>query len=560
MSLIEDLLDLESPVLQAETPTLGAPLSAFPYPGWRDSGQSAQVRLRSITLENQHIRATICPDLGCRLIGLVLRSSGHLGLPRLHRLTILPDGCWSPSGVYPYVGRPEIPSALGPVNLQLVESEEHGDGIIWQELRPDVSIHASWTLGPDDHAVRLAVRIANRTFEPIPLPTGLVIGAPGPHTLFDADFWCPGLSIWTGDHGYNQMVSADSHAVVSVAERTLAPRSVLGWECAVAPIPLEAPVCASGGTALMVGGDQLSLYTASGLEDGRCEITASDGQRFGAPVNLEPGAGFQAPLAGGLANPSEIRLLTASGETVAAWPVDPPKLAPDVFQDSNGLGIEGKIASEFDERALHRAASFGPSRAAALSALSLVGLARNDLGFAAQSAAESHRLNPEDELTIWLTSTIARIAGTESEALGSAHEIAPLEPCLRAGAFLSLPQDLPREPHALVAPLASDPLALADVACQLIRAERWVDAHRWLDEALRHTDHALLRLLLAWILHRNSRMQAEAASQIAAAIPNLFSPPFPGTPLQRRIVRELAAAYPQIQPLTDFAAWVDLHD
>jgi hypothetical protein len=152
----------------------------------------------------------------------------------------------------------------------------------------------------------------------------------------------------------------------------------------------------------------------------------------------------------------------------------------------------------------------------------------------------------DDPLTWWQRAVLARLVGErddDSPELAAAHALSPLEPVLRAEAFLSIPQTHGKEPSTVLKPLANDPDALHECVHLYIEAGFLSDASRLIDEALRHGEHPLLRYMHAWTLMKHTRMEMEAATEVTRAAKSPLQPPFPWRPLEVQAVEDLHARF-----------------
>jgi hypothetical protein len=174
-------------------------------------------------------------------------------------------------------------------------------------------------------------------------------------------------------------------------------------------------------------------------------------------------------------------------------------------------------------------------------------LAGHDYESAEIAFERSLLFNAEDPLTWWikaLTSRLRNGPGEERSELLNAHFLAPAEPALRAEAFLSQSQEMGKEPSPLVAALDENPEAFVEVAALLVEAGLDDQATRWIDEALRHQDLAMLRYLQGFCFLRASRMQVEAAECVAAAARLGFVPPFPWRTVEWQAIEALSERFP----------------
>jgi hypothetical protein len=162
----------------------------------------------------------------------------------------------------------------------------------------------------------------------------------------------------------------------------------------------------------------------------------------------------------------------------------------------------------------------------------------------------------DDPLTWWQRAVLARLVGERDEdspELTAAHALSPLEPVLRAEAFLSTPQTHGREPSSVLKPLAGDPDALHECAHLYVEAGFLSDASRLIDEALRHGEHPMLRYMHAWTLLKHTRMEMEAATEVARAAKSPLQPPFPWRPLEVQAIEDLHARFPNDERLAAMA-------
>lgn len=137
--------------------------------------------------------------------------------------------------------------------------------------------------------------------------------------------------------------------------------------------------------------------------------------------------------------------------------------------------------------------------------------------------------------------------------LMSAHYASPQEPLLRVAAFLGQAEQ-PAGPNPLMAPLAQNPDALFDTVHWLLRGGLTKEAHDVLDESIRHKPTPLARVLMAWLLSRESRMAVDAAMHVKELESRPLTPPLPWRPLEIQAADDLAAAHPESERLQDLAA------
>jgi hypothetical protein len=158
----------------------------------------------------------------------------------------------------------------------------------------------------------------------------------------------------------------------------------------------------------------------------------------------------------------------------------------------------------------------------------------------------------DDPLTWWYRAAVARHLGDDNDTeLTTAHALSPLEPVLRAEAFLAVPQTMGKEPTTILRPLVENPHDLYEAIHVLTTHGLVQDAARVIDEALRHSDVALLRYLYAWNLYKSTRMQVEAAGEVARAARLPMQPPFAQRSTETEAIAGLVQAFPKDERLAE---------
>lgn len=581
--LFEDALDLETPTLEPVPPELSRPESevCYPYPRLRETGQSVK-SLRSLILENPYLRATWLPDLGGRMIELLDRRTGSPILPRVGALRSRPhpSGRDLPGGLEIVAGRWPRPNRVGPVDVQARAGDDDAPAtLLFHELvaGQGLSWHASWSMPAAEAGLDLSVRVQNRLFLPVEAPIGLAIDWPGGELLAHGDTIGlfdeardVGLALLGLPAGWS-VRHEESTVLVSWDFGVLLPRETLSFGLRFAPFSgIGRPDQVTADGALRAHGG-VALQVARPFPGARVYLLTQGGQTFEAPADLHPEAAFvveESSLPAGVfgvaaRSESKEEIVRVEGETVAAWSpsITPRSLAREAI-------LRAKPGDGTAEGAYLSAVRFGEETQLPVSLASpivrpaaLVLMAQARLSAGNVEAAEAHLEDAlgfaaEDALTWWMKAAVARHAGqaeAERPELMNAHFLAPLEPVLRAESFLSQPGELTRDPSPLVAPLADDPEALIEVAVQLLEAGLAGDAARWIDEALRHREEPMLRYLYAWSLLRSTRMEAEAADQVARVAARPIEAPFPWRALERQAIQTLAGRFPEDARLASLA-------
>ncbi len=175
-----------------------------------------------------------------------------------------------------------------------------------------------------------------------------------------------------------------------------------------------------------------------------------------------------------------------------------------------------------DDRAALMSAERLPSVASAAAfALGLQAMRRLRWSEAAERFEDAAILRGDDPLIWWAKNWCLRQLNEDNEHdLPNAHYLAPLDPVLRADAYLSAPEDAKPEP--LLDAWGADPQPFLEVA-DLLHDAGLIEARaRWLEEARRRAPCKLIELLLAAAhLEQGRELAASEHVRFSATAPDL---------------------------------------
>ena len=548
----EEALDLRIGLLEAVAP-------ASPYPTLRPLGREETRTFGAIRLENDSLRLTLLPGLGGRLLSILDKRTGTeiLRPPDLAARPGGRRGARVVAGMRLRLDEDDRPNDLGPVDYQIEEPPE----AVWIAETAGgtgLSFHLRIELPPERAEIRLEARTLNRTRRPLPYDGGLVFDV-GEARLDGETVYSPERRA-----GFRLRAEALEHARLEdgllvrrrfAASGALGPRQVDAWHAVLTPFSgLDGPPTVSDDVAAFYDATRVQVQTVEPIPRARLLLGLADGSTLEAPADLLPERPLEIPLEGLAAAPVALavldegrreRLRAADGDPRPTLQGSPPPASPD----------DPDVAA-LDAGDLRRLAFSPAHRALAYLERGHRALAAGDPAGADEHLENALLYNGDDPLNWWTKAMALRLAEAEADGpeLPNAHYLAPLEPALRAEAFLAQSSDQGRESNPLVAPLADRPESLIEVACLLLEIGVRAEASRWIDEALRHRDLPMLRYLLAWSLLSGSRMDAEAATQIAAAARMPFDPPFPWREIERRALTALAARFPEDARLAQYLA------
>lgn len=573
--VFEDVIEGEVWLMDVALPDPSRPelhRSSYPLPALHPIPPFEARKFRTIVLENAFLKATLLPGLGGRLHSLFDKRTGLeiLDIPvRWQAASQGPRGASIASGLQVRFGDQDRLNSLGHVEALLPppgEEDLPGSAILGELGYEGLSFHLTVSLPADRAELILEVRAFNRTFSPISYNGGICLPwsgecmkVPGGFALHDPARNV-GLAIFPGETPMDSAILTPDDFTLqrfaSAAKRTLAPRQLDVWTLRLVPISGIAGLStASPEMAIAVAADGCQIQTVETRLGHKLLLLTEDGQTLEAPADLYPEtvseiafSGLPSrPVALVVQSPGKIELLRFDSnkppEPLSRWETMLPPDAVGVISELNGHSINPSTSTE----TLVRATFLPATRSLAHTLLGMRSLATKDFGRAATFFEQALLFNAEDHLTWWLRALAVRMAGDEDverPELLNAHFLAPLEPALRAEGFLSLPDTHGKEPNPLLAPLEDNPDSFVEVACLLLECGLFDQATKWIGEALRHEDMAMLRYLLAYAYLSASRMRVEAAEQVAAASRLPDGPPYPWRHIEIAALRTLAEAFP----------------
>jgi hypothetical protein len=553
--VFHDTMDIEATDV-APVPFGGdvSTLASYPLPQLALTGASRTATLGVVVLENGLVRAVVAPSLGGRLLSLADLRTGQevLGLPK----SLAPVAGGS-RGLRLDAGLqfgPDRPNAMGTVDLQLREAPDDGSraALFLHELV--VGTPFSWTVcvsvEPGSPKVLVEWRLQNRSLDVAEgqfdwaFPwDGDLADVPGGLAAFDGRREA-GLDVsQVGARGWGR----DDRGLVRIvpARADLGPRETLTGRLELTPLTaIGRPRLVGGGLWVSWDGPKVRAVADRALEGLRIVCQGESGARFDAPLAVGPEQAFAGTL------PEAVWAVAVPGVDLVELEWTDPAAPPDPWPSAGLLAwrnpAPGTAEAEFLASGRVGPAPFGFGHVAAWEA-ARTRITDSDHRAAAQALSRAASAQDEDALAWWAHAVATRLAGedlAERHDLLNAHYLSPLEPLLRAEAYLSTPVAAGKEPNPVSKPLAENPDAALEAVCALLDLGLDSEAARLGDELLRHRELPLLRYLLAHSLLRGTRMVAEAAAHVRTASDSPIAPPFPWRPLERAAVTGLAERFP----------------
>lgn len=562
--IYEDLWEVEAETFQTLPPNAGH--SAYPYVPLAASGAAQMVSLRTVVLENQWTRITVCPDLGGAIVAWHDLRTGDAILSAPKRLASTSGGVRGATvkaGLQWRTWPDERRLMTGRVDFRVHadEDEEGAVSLFLHEVLAGVPAHwtACLTLEPDSAALRVEFRLQNLSLLALRLDSGF--------SLAGAE-WDTNLCAWLAPGTGGLGVVPQRGAMYAYqgglrrrgdAQPWLAPGAVEAWSCLLVPYsgfaasPEERPQVVVGEAGVMMASQGgLSFQAAKAYEAGRLLLGTADGQTHTAPLAWQPGPPvvFRTEQLPG--QPTAARIDAAGQTGWLNWPVTP---GPTSVSPSGAMAALAEPAAGTEEAAWHAALAqhlpLPDVTNPLLRPLADLETARRALAEgndeAAATACQWCLARTHDQVTAWWLHAIAQRRlgrAEEDESLAHAMVLDPMDLRLRAESFLRQPVAESKEPLPFLRPLAANADAAVGVVGDYIALRSPMDAARLVDELIRHRDLPMLRYLRAWSYLKFTRMEAEAMTDLRAAGALPLDPPLPWRPLEKQIIRDLAERFP----------------
>lgn len=546
VEVFEDSFELPTLLVEPGPPTC----ASYPYPSLAATDRNSTLRLSVLSIQNDFLRVDVCPDLGGRIVSFVDRASGQNLLPaEVEGLRKGGErGVELRQGIQFRSRGKDRPNATGRVSAAAMPPSSEGASgqIVLGEAvgNRGLASHVFLRLRADSPTLHWELRLFNRTSEPVPATAGMcayfgngdAYAGAGSVGFYDRerDVGCiahvgpplGGAARWDG-----------KELVIDQMERLgwLAPHQTVTFHVRITPVQGLGGIEVIGEEAVANRRpESLRIFALGPASGGRVRLATTGNEVYEAPWNPEAGQLVALPLDRLGAPVQRYEVICASGtlSAVERLPVRDHAL-PEA--------LPRPVIPEGPEAALDVA-----GRAHAYYRSSLSHLAQGDWAAAEADLEQSLLYNGDDPVAWWLKARAVHFMSSgpdEAPELLNAHYLAPLDPLLRAASFLAADVKS-KDPSPLLAPLAEAPETFVDVAALLVEAGLYADALRFLDDALRHRDRAMLRLLLAYCLLEGSRMDAEAATHVAAADRLPLEPPFPWRPVELLALRRIDARFP----------------
>lgn len=545
-------VDLVAPVL---SPVPFNPKSykkvPYPYPELHWNGATRPQTLTLVGLENEYLRLEVCPSLGGRLVTLVDVASGFEYLPRFHEVTVVADdsgALHAPIGISWF----DSNDSMGSVDWHRIESSEtEASGIVLSGC--DHSTGCRWrvaiSLSPGDPFFRIE-RQTYADRHDCPIGSSIVfhsMRASNAPVFLDSDRGAGIAALCEDDPAVDQgrMVfgpNSESERPIGTVQTDIT--TFLPFRFEPGTETFGSGTWATG--AFLRAGDALWLW-ASEEQSLEIEVGAARGK-----LQLKLGSRNAVSLPE-LANPAcEVKVegarLLGPEQIGTAWHRDPilhearTKLASgEVAGTVPRSYLPGSDAESYQLRAIHS-------------------MIQQDWAKALLSIDRSLEIYPRNHRTWWLRAVCMRQMGDleDPSDLLQAHDLWPSDPLVQAESYLRIPVEEGRDVNPIVQALSTDPYDALQAIVAYARLGLVQDVVRLAQQVLQVTDSPMIRLVLGYSMLKSSRFAPEAAEHVRRAGLAQVQPPFPVSPYEGVVLRELVARFPDQAFLAEYLSLVDL--
>ncbi len=538
----EDSISLQVRILEAVEPTR----SSYPFPALVPTARFETREFRTIVLEHEYLRLTFLPDLGGRIFAIFDKRNGAEVFADDGVIDIAesgPRGAEWRHGISFHYGAESRLNDLGTVRTA-VQPDEHGDPHLWvcdHVGGRGLAYRMQVCLLEAQAAFRVRVSTQNRTDSALAFCGRLEFAG----MIFGEDQVARATSralFVDAPNGTFARLQDDS-AWIALPGGALGPRQTHSVDVVIHVSTGISAAAVGRHFAIGQTQDTLRLQAQSPRMAQRVAIQTSSGQTLEAVSDLFPERIWEIPLAEIGGSISRIAFLDTRDSITESLPL--------TFESVLATPAAAILKRKLDSPNAARAALIDPAwRPYACLVLARSAL-REESRDAAQTFYEQSLLYNGDDAVAWCEKAVAAGVSPEAESddLLNAHYIAPLEPALRAAQFLAQGHQVEASP--LVAPLAEVPEELIEVACLLLEAGLHEEAGRWIDEALRHADLAMLRYFRAFLLCTVTRLDIEAAAEMRRAATLSGRPPLPWRGMEETVLKTLVERFGEDQALRE---------
>lgn len=507
-------------------------------------------QLHLIWLANPYLRVAVCPQLGGRIMAIDDLRTGTEILRLPDRLNLVDGGIRGVEGLFgiEFLAGAARRNSLGMVDYRVIEAatDESKAAVMLFELDGDLSWHGVVTLPPDRAVIIIEQKIQNRSWYSNICRSGIVI----------RELDSGGLNIIDSEHALGWRQNGE-YATLPISGR-MGGRRIDDWRVELVPhSEIGELLCGNESLSIGVTASQLGIQT-SGDTSGYRVFLQCAGQTLESSVNQKVGSITFTDLSQFAGNIEGVAVKNGNGQVVAQWPVLPIVVKEKKFEfPYNEFDI---LFDQMDDLGNDIERMMGME--AMLYELEAVGRVRTQEWERADEAMEKFlAYHAEDALGWWLRASIKRERGLErsdeDRELSNAHFLMPLDPLLKAEAFLNTPIAEGREANPLLTSIAHDPGVASMVVEMYHRCWLRQGMVRLAEELIQHRENATIHYFLADAYLSNQRLVASAAQHVISAEKLPIEPPFPYRRGEVDVIERLYDRFPDSARLNQLVKLIE---
>lgn len=585
MAMFRDRIEIEARRLEP-APMVPEDLpGCYPYPELLLTDDLRSISLDTVGFESKQLSATICPDLGGRILSLHDR---HTDSDLIQVPTSLEYGLGGSRGVTAQQGMEVVSEGGRPLGMaslpHMVQQadEEEGSCFVYDPMvQLDVSLQLGYGFSEEQKSLNLEVLLVHRGSYPQRVPLALMIhGAKSARLvtsrLAAVQVGSGCVAIESQMPLYGAEIAGNAGLVhVLPSDMALIPAEAVLRRLKITPLGVfQRLIGLDSGVAIGEVDGQLVLRSLDRDCEGVFYILTEAEKTLEAPVQFSPGADWFGDIGSLGSRVARLRLVLndgsqfetefnaeASASTIGPGRVWISKLA------SNWSHEDPRVKQVFEAIAEPRSTDLPAIDeddpllgSSSLLAQTIHSVSNGDLQSAASSAENLLTQEAQSPINWWLAATISRERGgqdEESDPLLNAHFISPLEPMLRVEAFLRTPVSSDAQRSSILESLAKDPVASIDAVVRLYNWGLQDAAVRVLEDLLRLHPTAKMYLLLAGIYLESERFAFEADRLVKQVEELSLDSLYPHTLTEWKLLQQVAKKFPNSEAAQSLFLYAD---
>jgi hypothetical protein len=555
----------------------------YPYPRFQEEVLLTDREFQIIFIENSLVEYSFLPEFGGRLVGIRDKRTGKYALQMPTQMEF-DNGKWEHGIAFGDLGMTSFAIMLSDFELGHGGDEEEAATLVLYSTSPinQVSSQVRISLSSDSPWLNIECSLINRSLAPSCIESGFWFCSPEQaNASYGKDWLCVsanGDDCWTairfseGDFSEFRRSNRSVNLLRMNSTHSLGGAMTDSWSVSLCPLTgISSVDFIDDEFGMGVSRGRLTVVSQHGRPKCPIKLTSSNEELFQTTVDLyseQPmntsldaigelssiaiGDGERQICHSFLQSPAS-RLAAGSNAQLGSGESPSWECSKSILEAIDLLDC-GEDPSSYARSARIHAAD----RAIASTILATHACRQSDWDLSLTHIDQALSHEASNGLLWWMRAVVNRQKGETEEQPDrlNAHFLLPLEPALRAEAFLCQPAVTSMDPIPLVAPVAMHQTASAEIAAMYWNLGLFRDVVRWVDECCRHRESSWLRIIHAAAYLKLRGKEIEAHTQLQFATRAGLGAPFPTTELEFRILEDLRTRFPGTQILEEWAELV----